>query len=177
VDHQTQLLVALTGLGLERHYANLSAFGLDILSIAQADENDWDDFGITLDDGVVLQRAMAQHLGQSSEPEPEPELEPEPEPEPLVLPAAICGSQVASCVRFPGDECPVCFDSWAGPELRDEKVVAFACGHALCQVDLVTFWKECKKPFRQETAYGRLRTEYVCPSCREPLGDDDPREY
>jgi hypothetical protein len=78
-DHQSELLAALTGLGLEQHYETLSAFGLDILSIAQADESDWDDFGVALSDGVVLQRAMAQHLspGPESEPEPQPETQPE----------------------------------------------------------------------------------------------------
>ena len=110
------------------------------------------------------------------EPEPEPEPEPQPEPEPLVLPAIIHGRLVGSCVRFPGDECPVCFEGWAD-DLADKNVIAFPCGHALCQLDLQEFWIQCAKPFRQATARGRLWTEWVCPTCRAPLDDKDPAKY
>jgi hypothetical protein len=90
VDHQSELLAVLTEAGLERHYKTLAAFGLDMLSIAQADDSDWDDFGIEATDGAVLQRAIVDHLVQhpvgmqnhnAGATKGETELEPEPEPE------------------------------------------------------------------------------------------------
>jgi hypothetical protein len=74
MDHQSELLAVLTGLGFEQSvYETLSAFGLDVLSIAHADESDWDDFGIDHTLGKMLQRAMAQHLSSEPEPEPKPD--------------------------------------------------------------------------------------------------------
>ena len=73
--------------------ASVLASALDDQSIAQADDDDCEDLGINLADGLVLREALRLRMGHEPTPEMEPdcveiglqpqaELEPDMEPEP-----------------------------------------------------------------------------------------------
>ena len=52
----------LAAAGLQIHAATIMAFGLDPDSIAQAEDDDWNDFGIPQEDGRAIRLLMRREL-------------------------------------------------------------------------------------------------------------------
>ena len=88
----------------------------------------------------------------------------------ITLPMIVEGHTVGFYARFCAEECPICYEAWDG-RLVEADVVALECGHAICKECLAGYCAECKKSFKQETSSKRLRTSWVCPVCREDIGD------
>ena len=66
-DETQQLQSTLKSIGLSHVYGNLAAFGLDNRSIAQADDDDWEDFGMAVSDGRRVRSAMRAAMGYDPE--------------------------------------------------------------------------------------------------------------
>ena len=78
-----KLRAMLVGLQLPRHFEALWSNGVGCDACALADESDWQDLGIPLEDGRRIRSACGSPVHQLGDGDPEPEPKPEPQLPPM----------------------------------------------------------------------------------------------